>query len=205
VNDLKKQFLFVISILLVFLLSHFATAMAQTISDPKTQPAVPSSSGIVKPEPPLTKVPEDRLINPKEGIGKVKFGMSIDEIEKIIGRGEIQPDETDFVGNTTINLVFNDKELIFKFFNGDLAMIIIDSKEYATKTGVHVGGSIGDAIREYGTDFRQEKSIVQDPNPDKLESEIFFDKHNIAFKCIGRLITKIRLKSPLRIKGKPKK
>ena len=188
------------------LLSTYQTAcFAQTYQPMEpTKPGAAATPEISKPEPPIQNVSADKLIIPKQGIGQVKFGMSIEQIEKIIGRGEIEPDDTDFTGNTTINLVFREKNLIFKFFNGELAMIVIDNKEYATKTGVHVGGSIGDAIREYGTDFRQEKSIVQDPDPNKLESEIFFDKHNIAFKCIGRLIVKIRLKTPMKIKGKQK-
>ncbi|MCE1247059.1 MAG: hypothetical protein LWY06_10480 [Firmicutes bacterium] len=201
-----KKYLYLLATISIFLVFAFKPAsFAQSYQMPEASSPTPSAlKGLTKPEPPLEKVQQDRLIVPKQGIGKVKFGMSLEAVEKAIGRGDIQPDETDFTGNTTINLVFKDQNLIFKFFNGELAMIIIENKEYGTKTGVHCGGSIGDAIREFGTDFRQEKSIVQDPDPEKLESEIFFDKYCIAFKCMGRIITKVRLLTPMKIKGKQK-
>jgi len=165
----------------------------------------PLPSPTPTPSPPLKDVPEDKLIKNGDGVGGVKFGMHINDIEKVFGRGDIRPLKTDFSGNSTMQLKYKKEGLIFTFFNGELHMILIENPEYGTKNGTHVTGDIGDAIREFGSEFRQEKSIVQDPDPQKQNYEVFYDKHHIAFKCKGSIILGIRLKTPFKLKSKRRK
>lgn len=194
-----KRALFVSILILLMAMSIFGACVAEEIT---TEPPSPVPENLPDPEPPLKDVQPDNLITPGKGLAGVSFGMDVNQVENILGRGEIRPVETDFNGNSTISLLYKEKQLFLKFFNGQLFMIIIENPMMGTKTGVHVMGGVGDAIREFGSEFRQEKSLVQDPDPKKQGSVIYFDKDNIAFKCVGGLILQIHLKSPLKIKAK---
>lgn len=194
-----KKILIISILVFVMMISIFGAATAEEIT---TTPPSPVPENLPDPEPPLTDVKPENLIAPGKGVAGISFGMDVNQVENILGRGEIRPVETDFNGNSTISLLYKEKKLFLKFFNGQLFMIIIESPDMATKTGVHVMGDVGDAIREFGTEFRQEKSLVQDPEPKKQGSVIYFDKDNIAFKCVGSLILQIHMKTPLKIKAK---
>ncbi len=190
----------IVSVLVfVMIISVFSAAIAGDIT---TEAPSPVPENLPDPEPPIKDVKPENLITPGKGVSGITFGMDINQVESVLGRGEIRPVETDFSGNSTISLLYKEKQLFLKFFNGQLFMIIIENPEMATKSGVHVMGGIGDSIREFGSEFRQEKSLVQDPDPKKQGSVIYFDKDNIAFKCVGNLILQIHLKSPLKIKTK---
>lgn len=191
---------FIVSILILLMISLIpGVCRAEDIT---TAPPSPIPYDLPDPTPPLTDVKPENLIIPGKGVGGISFGMDVNQVENILGRGEIRPVETDFGGNSMVSLIYNDKQLSLKFFNGQLFMIIIENPGMATKTGVHVMGDVGDAIREFGTAFRQEKSLVQDPDPDRQAGIIYYDKDNIAFKCVGSLILQIHLKTPLKIKPK---
>ena len=194
-----KKTLMVSILILFMIMSIFGTSLAGEIT---TEAPSPVPDNLPDPQPPIKEVQPENLIIPGKGIAGVSFGMDVNEVENILGRGEIRPVETDFSGNSTISLLYKEKQLFLKFFNGQLFMIIIENPDMGTKTGVHVMGGVGDAIREFGSEFRQEKSLVQDPDPKKQGSVIYFDKNNIAFKCVGALILQIHLKSPLKIKSK---
>jgi len=194
--------LIVILSLISFTISVFAVENSPAPSpspSPTIDPRYPT------PAPPLKDVPEGRLIQAQKGVAGVKFGMKLKDVEEVLGRGEIIPGETDFSGNSWIDLVYPKRMLRFKFFNGELSIIIIENPKFGTKGGSHVGGAIGDAIREFGPNFRQEKSIVQSPDPNTQKYEIFYDGKNIAFKCKGKIIEKIRLRTPFKVKSKRRK
>lgn len=200
-----KRLLSIILIVLLGLFCVVSTAAAWEDDDlavPKNQEL---SDDWLTPQPPLENVSDDKLIVPGEGVAGAKFGMKIKDVEEILGRGELHPKETDFFGNSVVNLVYPDLFLVFQFLNGEMALIVIDNPEFGTKEGTHVRGEIGDAFRELGTEFRKDKSIVQDPDPEKQLYDIYFDKQLIAFKCRGRVITQILLRTPHRIKTNTKK
>ncbi|MCD4782971.1 MAG: hypothetical protein K8T10_03960 [Candidatus Eremiobacteraeota bacterium] len=199
-----KKINMIIVIILIGLITLSAGAYAQEKS-PSPSPTPKADSGVPTPTPPLENVPDSKFIQPQKGVSGTDFSMKLKDIESLLGRGEILPGETDFSGNSWIDLVYPKKMLRFKFFNGELSMIIIENPEFGTKGGTHVGGSIGDGIREYGPDFRQEKSIVQSPDPNTQEYELFYDKKGVAFKCRGKIIQKIRLRTPFKIKSRKKK
>lgn len=209
VNDLRKiNMIFVIILIGLITLSAGVYAQEKSPSpSPSPTPADSPTTGsrIPTPTPHLENVPDSRLVQPQKGVGGVNFSMKLKDVESVLGRGEILPGETDFSGNSWIDLVYPKKMLRFKFFNGELSMIIVENPDFGTKGGTHVGGSIGDGIREYGPDFRQEKSIVQSPDPNTQEYELLYDNKNIAFKCKGKIILKIRLRTPFKIKSKRKK
>lgn len=200
---MKKHTGIFLTILCLLIFAGFAVQAQTTESSPEGTPSPTSTDAT--PLPPLMEVPEDNLIIPKKGLGKVEFNMNIQQVEDLLGRGILQPKETDFFGNSIVNLAYKDKGVSFSFLNGQMANINIYNPEYATKGGVRVMGDIGDAFRELGFDFRQEKSIVQDPDPSKQEYDIFYDQKNIAFKCKGRIIQEITLKSHLKMNFKKKK
>jgi len=197
----------IISLILILSLITFTVSVyaAEKSSTPSPSPSPTIDSRYPKPAPPLKDVPDSRLIQAQKGVASVKFGMKLKDVEEALGRGEIVPGETDFSGNSWIDLVYPKRMLRFKFSNGELSMIIIENPKFGTKGGSHVGGAIGDAIREFGPNFRQEKSIVQPPDPNTQEYEIFYDDKNIAFQCKGKIIEKIRLRTPFKIKSRRKK
>ena len=194
-----KRIFTILAIIALLTVAGFSFSYAGEIT---TEPPPPIQDNLPDPEPPIKDVSEEKLIKPGKGVAGVNFGMDLKGVENVFGRGDIRPMDTDFQGNSTLSLTYEDKKMLFKFFNGSLFMIIIKNKDFATKTGVHVMGNIGDAIREFGSDFRQDKSLVQDPDFDKQAYVIYYDKDNIAFKCVGKLITEIHLKTPHKIKPK---
>lgn len=143
------------------------------------------------PLPPLQNVLPEKLIKPEDGIGSISYGDSIDKVELAFGKGEIIPEEPDFQGNNIINLIYKEQGIVFKFFNGKMAMVIIDKPGFATKTGVQVGGDVGDLIREFGSKYNMSKSITPEVESDQPDYEIMYK--NIAASVKGKMILKLRI------------
>lgn len=148
-----------------------------------------------KPLPLLKDVPADRMIKPKEGLGNAKFESSLNEVEQVFGRGEIVPMESDFDGNSTLQLKYKKEGLLFQFLNGKLSIISISNPQYATKQGVRVGCSIGDMVREFGTGYKMKKSLIKAKDEGY---DIYYN--NISAHVKDRIVTKIRIRK--KIKGK---
>ncbi len=179
---MKKFFLFAV---IIYLLT--AISFAQ-----ETSPS---------PLPLLNPVPKDKVIKPGEGLGDIRFGCSISDVEKKLGKGKLIPGDTDQRGNNEVTLTYKDKGLIFKFLNGQLGMIIIDKPGYATPTGVQVGGDVGDLIREFGARFIKNQSLLDKQDPERRNIyELIFIKKYIAANIKGNIITRIRIMSSKKIK-----
>lgn len=170
----------------------FLIILATTISLNAQEPAP-------TPIPALKEVPPEKLIRPEEGVGTLNYGASINETEQVFGRGVLIPSETDTKGNTITTLKYIELGLVLKYLNGYLGMVIIDRPGFAIRNGAQVGGDVGDFIREFGTKYHMEKSIVQVPDPDKEFYELLWE--NIAVEVQGRIVKKIKIKTNKNFKG----
>jgi hypothetical protein len=141
---------------------------------------------------------QEFVIRPDVGLGSILFGASVAEVESILGRGELLPEESRQTGFSFMNLMYRDKGLVLRFSNGQLTMALIESPEYSTANGVRVGGTVGDLIREFGSEYMINKSLMQVPDPDKEEYERVYK--NIRVNIQGRTITKIWIQSTKKVK-----
>lgn len=152
-----------------------------------------------EPLPLLSPVPPEKLIQPKKGLGLIEWGASIEEVEKVYGRGNLVPLETDKKGNNWITLTYRDKGLSFKFFNGQLAAVEILKPDYATSTGVRVGCDVGDLIREFGAKFTKDQSLIAEQDPSVNEYDLIFD--NIVASVNGKIITKLTIRTKKKLRS----
>ncbi len=141
----------------------------------------------------MGEVAEDMLLEPGVGLGRAKFGDTIQQVEEIMGRGELTPQPTGFDGVQTIQLDYPQKGVLFQFNNSRLTIITVNSPGYATKDGIQVGVDVGEVIRFLGTNYQMKRSLL-DHSPTEEESyELFYEL--VSVKVRGRLVEEIRIRT----------
>lgn len=163
-------------------------------------PALAEDNTPPSPIPLMSPVPPDKLLKPGEGLGDIKFGSTIGQVEEICGKGTIVPLEPDFQGNSTINLQYKDKGLNFSFANGFLSIIEVDTPGYATVRGVQVGVEIGEMIREFGTVYKMQNQYTATTSADVRVYDIYYDMISASVK--DKVITKIRIRMGKKPRGR---
>lgn len=151
-----------------------------------------------KPLPLLSPVPPEKLIQPGEGLGKIKFGSQIKDVEEVYGRGRIIPNEPDRGGQSSVDLVYPEIGLQFTFFNGFLSVIGINFPGYGTEMGVQVGVDVGDLIREFGTAYQMQKNYTDTTSPNVQIYDLYYEKISATIK--GNLVAKIRIRTKKKYK-----
>jgi hypothetical protein len=110
----------------------------------------------------------DKTIHPNQGVGKLKFGLSEEEVKQILGL----PDETDTMthddGTASLLLMYYDLGLHLSFDSDNdynLTEIEIDSDEYKLDGKIQVG-STKDELLAYISSKGYDDPYVEDVSTD---------------------------------------
>jgi hypothetical protein len=123
-----------ISSLVLFLLAT-ATEMYRSPSTPRVNLT------------PTDKSAQDNLIVPGTRIGPVTLGLSIDEIVKQFGKGQLRPLKTGVLH------LYEQRGLIIYVEDGRIASVSARSPAFATRQGIRVGSDVDSVLSHLGRDY----------------------------------------------------
>jgi hypothetical protein len=128
-----------ISSLVLFLLAT-ATEMYSAPSTLKVNPT------------PTTKSSQDSLIVPGVRIGPLTLGLSVEELTKQFGKGQLRPLKTGVLH------LYEDLGVIVYVEDDVIASVSVRSPHFATRGGVKVGDDVDTVLSSLGRDYDLEGS-----------------------------------------------
>lgn len=132
------------------------------------------------PDPPADEDLQKPVLTPNVGIGPVKFGMSLDEVKKLLG----EPEKVIPVGDRGANVEYYSRGYGM-FVSETLGVVTINAlsqpffavrvREFAGRTdkGVRIGSTEDDVRRAYG-----EPSSVDDPQEPGRPKDLYYNDLN---------------------------
>jgi len=125
---------------------------------------------------------DDHIMMPGKRVGVIELGANINNVENVIGKGEIAPRKDFQIYH------FMQYSIDVSVQKDTIIMILVTSRKYRTPEGFCVGGSISPVIRSYGKEYEYED--IKGTNGEYL---IQYWEKGIAFSVKQERITRIKI------------
>ncbi len=125
---------------------------------------------------------DDHMLVPGKRVGVIELGSNINNVENIIGKGEIAP-RKDFQIYRFMQYLID-----VSVQKDTIIMILVTNRKYKTPEGFCIGGSISPVIRQYGKDYEYED--IKDAGGEYL---IQYWEKGISFSVRHERITRIKI------------
>ena len=155
------------SIILVMVLTVGAWGCAQV---PKNETPVPPPSQGGSPEPsppPVTQPDRASLGQSQEALGGIRLGMTIAEVEKLLGQQftEVLREDGGYFGESFVVRSYQGCDLVIGKTTGKVLQMDVFAPEYPTALGVKVGDASIGALAKYRQKYQE---WVGNQSPAKL-------------------------------------